>query len=112
MNLFVLSGHESESFAAFLNEVILQTNKKRGIDHCSSHHNTSRDRHMNYSTAHGQTHELQYSTHGQTRELQYSTHTDKHMNYSTAHTDKHMNYRSAHTDKHMNYSTAHTRTNI
>ena len=44
MNLFVLSGHGSESFAAFLNEVILQTNKqKRGIDHCISHHNTSRE---------------------------------------------------------------------
>ena len=27
MNLFVLSGHGSESFAAFLNEVILQTKK-------------------------------------------------------------------------------------
>ena len=26
MNLFVLSGHGSESFAAFLNEVILQKN--------------------------------------------------------------------------------------
>ena len=26
MNLFVLSGHRSESFAAFLNEVILQNN--------------------------------------------------------------------------------------
>ena len=43
-NEFVcIVGHGSESFAAFLNEVILQTNKKRGIDHCSSHHNTSRE---------------------------------------------------------------------
>ena len=41
MNLFVLSGHGSESFAAFLNEVILQ--KQRGIDNCSSHHDTSRE---------------------------------------------------------------------
>ena len=38
MNLFVLSGHGSESFAAFLNGVILQQTKKRGIDHCSSHY--------------------------------------------------------------------------
>ena len=28
MNLFVLSGHGSESFAAFLNGVILQTKQK------------------------------------------------------------------------------------
>ena len=38
MNLFVLSGHGSESIAAFLNEVILQQNKKHGSYHCSSHH--------------------------------------------------------------------------
>ena len=31
MNLFVLSGHGSESFAAFLNEVILQTNKNAAL---------------------------------------------------------------------------------
>ena len=43
MNLFVLSGHGSKSFAAFLNEVLLKTTKKRGIDYCSSHHNTSRE---------------------------------------------------------------------
>ena len=42
MNLFVLSGHGSESFAAFLNEVILQK-KQRGSYHCSCHHNTSRE---------------------------------------------------------------------
>ena len=41
MNLFVLSGHGSESFAAFINGVKLQ--KQRGIDNCSSHHNTSRE---------------------------------------------------------------------
>ena len=41
MNLFVLSGHGSESFAAFLNEVILQK-KQRGSYHCRCHHNTSR----------------------------------------------------------------------
>ena len=43
MNLFVLSGHGSESFAAFLNEVILQQQKKCGSYHCSCHHNTSRE---------------------------------------------------------------------
>ena len=55
MNLFVLSGHGSESFAAFLNGVILQkkqrgilkwsdiTKKQRGSYHCSCHHNTSRE---------------------------------------------------------------------
>ena len=44
MNLFVLSGIGSESFAAFLNGVILQTNfEKRGIDHCSSHHGTNHE---------------------------------------------------------------------
>ena len=42
MNLFVLSGHGSESFAAFLNGVILQK-KQRGSYHCSCHHNTSRE---------------------------------------------------------------------
>ena len=42
MNLFVLSGHGSESFAAFLNGVILQQ-KQRGSNHCSSHHNTPRE---------------------------------------------------------------------
>ena len=31
MNLFVLSGHGSESFAAFLNEVILQTKKNAAV---------------------------------------------------------------------------------
>ena len=43
MNLFVLSGHGSESFAAFLNGVILQTTKKRGSYHCSCHNNISRE---------------------------------------------------------------------
>ena len=42
MNLFVLSGHGSESFAAFLNGVILQK-KQRGSYHYSCHHNTSRE---------------------------------------------------------------------
>ena len=42
MNLFVLSGHGSESFAAFLNGVILQK-KQCGSYHCSCHHNTSRE---------------------------------------------------------------------
>ena len=42
MNLFILSGHAGDSFAAFLNEVIL-LKKQRGSDHCSCHHNTSRD---------------------------------------------------------------------
>ena len=41
MNLFVLSGHGSESFAAFLNGVILQ--KQRGSDHCSSHNGTNHE---------------------------------------------------------------------
>ena len=41
MNLFVLSGHGSDSFAAFLNGVILK--KQRSSDHCSCHHNTSRE---------------------------------------------------------------------
>ena len=31
MNLFVLSGHGSESFAAFLNGVILQTKQKMAV---------------------------------------------------------------------------------
>ena len=31
MNLFVLSGHGSESFAAFLNEVILQTKNNAAV---------------------------------------------------------------------------------
>ena len=31
LNLFVLSGHGSESFAAFLNGVILQTKKTRQL---------------------------------------------------------------------------------
>ena len=39
MNFFVLSWHVSESFAAFLNGVMLQ--KKRSSDHCSSHHGTT-----------------------------------------------------------------------
>ena len=40
MNLFVLSGHGSESFAAFLNEVILQQQKNAAVitAECSSHH--------------------------------------------------------------------------
>ena len=43
MNLFVLSGHGSESFAAFLNGVILQQQQKRGSYHCSSHHGTNHE---------------------------------------------------------------------
>ena len=42
MNLFVLSGHGSESFAAFFNGVILQK-KQRGSYHCSSHHGTNHE---------------------------------------------------------------------
>ena len=38
MNLFILSGHAGDSFAALLNEVILLIKKQRGSDHCSCHH--------------------------------------------------------------------------
>ena len=37
-----LDSEDSESFAAFLNGVILQK-KQRGSYHCSCHHNTSRE---------------------------------------------------------------------
>ena len=41
INLFVLSGHESESFAAFLNGVILQQQKTRQLSlQLSSQHIT------------------------------------------------------------------------
>ena len=45
MNLFVLSGHGSESFAAFLNGVILQNNNAALITAAvnTTHHNTSRE---------------------------------------------------------------------
>ena len=43
MNLFVLSGYGSESFATFLNGVILQQQKQRGSYHCSSHHGTNHE---------------------------------------------------------------------
>ena len=42
INLFVLSWHGSESFAVFLNGVILQK-KQRGSYHCSSHHGTNHE---------------------------------------------------------------------
>ena len=42
MNLFILLGHAGDSFAAFLNEVIL-LKKQRGSDHCSSHHGTNHE---------------------------------------------------------------------
>ena len=40
MNLYVLSGHGGDSFAAFLNGVILQK-IQRDSYHCSSHHGTN-----------------------------------------------------------------------
>ena len=42
-NEFVyIVGHAGDSFAAFLNEVIL-LKKQRGSDHCSSHHDTNHE---------------------------------------------------------------------
>ena len=43
MNLFVLSGHGSESFAAFLNEVLLQQQKTRQLSLQQSPRHKSRD---------------------------------------------------------------------